>query len=103
MNELDNFTNINDINLGKFQSQKAEIFKKLQEFHKKINDFEINENMNKIMSELNICLDNELMDIILEALNDVEVIKFLKTHIKNAKEMIDKASDSLQNFTNKHY
>ena len=99
MNELDNFTNINDINLGKFQSQKAEIFKKLQEFHKKINDFDIDENMNKIMSELNICLDNELMDIILEALNDVEVIKFLKTHIKNAKEIIDKASDSLQNFT----
>ena len=95
---IKNITNINDINLGEFNSKKNVIIKQLKTFQKKIDDFDIDKKIDKIISELNICMDNEVMDIILEALNDVEVLKFLKTNIKNAKEIIDKASDSLQNF-----
>ena len=96
-NNIKNITNINEINLGKFNSKKDEIINQLKQYQKTIDDINIDEKINNIISELKFCVDNEVMDIIIEALNDVEVLKFLKNNIKNAKEIIDKASDSLQN------
>ena len=45
---------------------------------------------------MEICLGNEVLDIFFEALNNVEIVKFLKENIKNAQEIISTAKNSVQ-------
>ena len=94
-NYHDKIMDISQVNLKQFQNKKNEIIKKIREINQKIEQIDFDKKQNIIIDELEICLGNEVLDIFFEAINNLEITKFLKDNIKNAQEIITKAYNSV--------
>ena len=92
----DKILNLSQIHLKQFENRKIEIINKLKEINQKIEEINIDKKQDIVIEELEICLGNEVLDIFFEALNNVEIVKFLKENIKNAQEIISTAKNSVQ-------